>query len=226
MSQSQPRGRHGWKWGCGLAIAAVALMGAPVGAATPTVPGAPTITAVTAGHRSVKITFTKPADNGGAGVTSYRAKCTSSNGGVTRSHEGTRSPIYVAGLTAEKTYTCTLRARNKVGLGPSSAPSDPFVVLPSAPGAPTINSVTAGNHSVKIAFTKPADNGGAKIVDYRAKCTSTNGGAKGSRGTASSPVVVNGLTAGKTYTCTVTARNKVGFGPASAPSGPVVPLGH
>jgi len=201
-------------------------MSAPVGAATPTVPGAPTITSITAGHRSVKVAFTKPADNGGAGVTSYRVKCTSSNGGVTRSHEGTRSPIYVAGLTAEKTYTCTLRARNKVGLGPASAPSDSVVVLPSAPGAPTINSVSAGKGSVKITFTKPADNGGAKIVDYRAKCTSSNGGVKGARGTSKSPVVVSGLTAGKTYTCTVAARNKVGFGPASAPSDPVVPSGH
>jgi hypothetical protein len=202
-------------------------MGAPVGAAPPTKPGAPTITSVTAGHRSVKIKFTPPADNGGAKITNYRAKCTSlSSGGVTRTHEGSKSPIYVAGLTAEKTYTCTVSARNRVGQGPASAPSDPFVVLPSAPGAPTINSVTPGNRSVRIVFTKPADNGGAKIVDYRAKCTSTNGGVKGGRGTAKSPVTVGGLTAGKSYTCTVTARNKVGLGPASAPSAPVTTLGH
>jgi hypothetical protein len=197
-------------------------MSAPAGAAAPTKPGAPTITSVTAGHRSVKIKFTKPADNGGAKITSYRAKCTSSNGGATRAHEGSKSPIYVAGLTAAKTYTCTVSARNKVGQGPASAPSDAFVVLPSAPGAPTITSATAGHRSVKITFTKPADNGGAKIVDYRAKCTSSDGGAKGSRGTSKSPVVVNGLTSGKTYTCTVTARNKAGLGPASAPSDPVL----
>ena len=139
---------------------------------------------------------------------------------------GTKSPIFVAGLTAAKTYTCTVRARNKVGLGPASAPSDAVVVLASAPGAPTITAVTAGRRSVKVVFNKPADNGGAKITDYRVKCSSNDGGAKGSRGASKSPVVVAGLTAAKTYTCTVTARNHIGLGPASAPSGPVVTLGH
>ena len=41
-----------------------------------------------------------------------------------------------------------------------------------------------------------------------------------------SPVVVLGLSAGKTYTCTVTAHDSVGYGTASAPSGSVVPLAH
>jgi hypothetical protein len=79
---------------------------------------------------------------------------------------------------------------------------------------------------VKVAFTKPADNGGAPITNYRATCSSSNGGAKGSHEGPKSPITVSGLTAGKTYTCVVQARNKVGLGAASAASDPVVPKGH
>jgi fibronectin type III domain protein len=98
--------------------------------------------------------------------------------------------------------------------------------LASVPGAPTITGVTAGVRSVKVAFTKPSDDGGAPITNYRVAWTSSDGGAKGSHEGPKSPIVVSGLNAGKTYTCTVRARNKVGFGAASAPSDPVVPKGH
>jgi hypothetical protein len=212
-------------WGCGLVILGVALAAAPAGAA-PTVPGAPTITSITAGVRSVKVAFTKPADNGGSKITSYRVKCTSSDGGAARAHEATKSPILVAGLTAGKTYRCTVLARNKVVPGPASAPSDAVVVKAAVPGAPTITSVAARKGGIKVGFDKPADNGGAKITGYRVKCTSSNGGATGARAGSTSPITVNGLTAGKTYTCTVAARNKVGLGAASAASDPVVPLGN
>ncbi len=211
-------------WGCGLVVLGVALAAAPAGAA-PTVPGAPTVTSITPGVRSAKVAFTKPADNGGSKITSYRVKCTSTDGGAARAREATKSPIFVAGLTAGKTYTCTVRARNKVGPGPASAPSDPFVVKATVPGAPTITSVAGVKQGVKIGFDKPTDTGGAKITSYRAKCTSSNGGSTGARAGASSPITVNGLTAGKTYTCTVAARNKVGFGAPSAASDPVVTAG-
>ena len=209
---------------CGVAAAGLALTSLPAGAAT--VPGSPTITGVKALVRSARVSFTPPASNGGSKITNYRLRCTSSNGGAYRALTGTKSPILVTGLTAGKTYTCTVAARNTVGYGAPSAPSDPFVPLASVPGAPTITSVTAGVRSVKVAFNPPADNGGAPITNYLAACTSSNGGAKGAHAGPKSPIVVAGLNAGKTYTCTVRARNKVGLGPASAPSSPVVPKGH
>jgi hypothetical protein len=209
---------------CGVAAAGLVLGSVPAGAAT--APGQPTITSVVAGVRSVKVAFTKPASDGGSKITNYRVRCTSSDGGAYRALTGTKSPIYVAGLTAGKTYTCTVAARNNVGYGPASVASDPFVPKAAKPGAPTITSVTAGVRSVKIAFSPPADNGGAPITNYRATCTSSNGGAKGSHEGPKSPIVVAGLTAGKTYTCTVAAKNSVGQGPASAASDPVVPKGH
>jgi large repetitive protein len=209
---------------CGVAAAGLALTSLPAGAAS--VPGSPTITGVKVGIRSAQVSFTAPASNGGAKINNYRLRCTSSNGGAFRSLTGTKSPIQVTGLTAGKSYTCTVAARNIVGYGTPSAPSDPFVPLAAKPGAPTITSVTAGVRSVKVAFTKPADDGGAPITNYRATCTSSNGGAKGSHEGPKSPITVSGLTAGKTYTCVVQARNKVGLGAASAPSDPVVPKAH
>ncbi len=123
---------RGWKVVCcGLAVASVALMGAPAGAAkgTATVPGAPTVTSVTAGTRSVIVAFSAPASNGGAKITHYRARCISSDGGKAGSGSSLKLKVRVRGLTSGKTYTCTVRARNRVGAGPASAPSDAVVTL-------------------------------------------------------------------------------------------------
>src|SRR4051794_7571890 len=163
----------GWKaWACSAAVVGLALTAAPAGAATPTVPGPPTGVSATPGVRSAKVSFTKPIDNGGSKVNGYRVKC-STDGGKTRSCDGSKSPVFVAGLTAGKTYSCTVRARNAVGFGPASEPSDSFQPRAVVPGSPTSVSATAGSRSVKVGFTKPADNGGSKILNYRAKCAST-----------------------------------------------------
>ena len=197
----------------------------------PTPPGAPAITSATPGVLSATVVFTAPTSTGGARIRDYVAKCTSSDGGVTGfSHHGKGLSITVRHLTAGKTYTCTVTASNLAGPGTPSAPSGSVVptapVPPTAPGAPTITSVTAGKESVNVAFSKPASDGGSRIWLYLAACTSSDGGAAGSRHGFHSVIRVSHLTAGKTYTCTVTASNRVGPGPASAASLPVVPLAH
>jgi len=95
----------------------------------------------------------------------------------------------------------------------------------TAPGAPTITSVTAGVHRVKVVFAAPTSNGGAQIQSYRVKCVSSDGGKTAVRSGHASPIRVVGLTA-KTYTCTVVARNLAGHGPPSAASDPVTVLAH
>ena len=97
-------------------------------AAPATVPGAPTIGSATAGVTSASVSFTAPASNGGAAITSYTV--TSSPGSVTAS--GASSPITVNGLTAGVAYTFTVRATNSVGTGPSSSASNS--VTPTAAG--------------------------------------------------------------------------------------------
>lgn len=195
--------------------------------ARPTVPGPPKLDSATPGLRSITVAFTAPANNGFATITDYRVVCTSSNGGTTRGQQAKKSPIRVVGLTAAATYTCTVAGHNRVGVGTPSSPSSAVIVLPRLPGAPTITSARAtGSNSVTVTFDKPANTGGAPITHYLVECTSSNGGKSRSRLAAHSPIRVNGLSAGKTYTCTVAATNTVRYGPKSKPSNPVVPRAH
>ena len=65
----------------------------------------------------------KPPGNNGAPITSYHARCVSSDGGKLGHLNGTRSPITVRDLTPGKTYACTVSATNSRGRGPVSRPS-------------------------------------------------------------------------------------------------------
>ncbi|MEV4525440.1 fibronectin type III domain-containing protein [Streptosporangium sp. NPDC049304] len=93
----------------------------------------------------------------------------------------------------------------------------------SAPAAPTAPTATAGTTSATVSWTAPASNGRA-ITGYVVTPTRN--------GVAQTPVsfdasattrTLTGLTAGATYTFTVTAVNAVGTGPASPASNAVVP---
>ena len=85
----------------------------------PSVPGAPTIGAVTEGDTKVTVAFTAPASDGGANITTYTV--TSSPGGITAT--GSASPIDVTGLTNLTEYTFTVTATNIRGTGSASAAS-------------------------------------------------------------------------------------------------------
>jgi predicted phage tail protein len=90
-------------------------------------PDRPTIVSATATSRtSAKVTFTPPAYDGGAVITSYRAQCASSNGGSTRAADGTSSPITVVKLTPGTTYRCRVKATNAAGTSAYSAYSTSF----------------------------------------------------------------------------------------------------
>ena len=95
------------------------------------VPGAPTIgTATATGSTTATVSFTAPANNGGATITLYTA--TSSPGGITgtlaQSGSGT---ITVTGLSSATAYTFTVRATNSVGQGAASASSNSITTVPT-----------------------------------------------------------------------------------------------
>jgi hypothetical protein len=82
----------------------------------------------------------------------------------------------------------------------------------AVPSAPTLNSVTAGDRRVTIAFTAGANNGAA-ITDYE---YSLNGGTYTSAGTTTSPFTITGLSGRTAYSVTIKARNSVGLSTASS----------
>ena len=182
-----------------------------------TVPGAPTGVAATSNANTQSVvTWSAPASNGGAAISSYTV--TSSGGQVCTTPNGTTLTCTVTGLTNGTAYTFTVAATNSAGTGPSSAASAPATPA-SLPGAPT--GVIASNHFDSISvvsWTAPSD-GGSPITSY--KVTSAPGGFTCT--TATTSCTVSGLTNGTTYTFTVTATNALGTGPASAPSAPIVP---
>ena len=104
------------------------------------------------------------------------------------------------------------------GAGANSDPANvTWIVEP--PGAPTGVTATPTNGAAVVSFTPPASNGGSGITSYTV--TASPGGLTATG--AASPLTVNGLTNGTTYTFTVRATNSVGSGPASAPSNAATP---
>jgi Galactose oxidase-like, Early set domain/Fibronectin type III domain/Glyoxal oxidase N-terminus len=96
---------------------------------------------------------------------------------------------------------------------------------PTAPGAPSGVTATAGNASASVTWTAPY-NGGSTITSYTIT-PYTGGVAQQATAVTGSPpatsAAVTGLTNGTSYTFTVSATNAVGTGSASAPSNAVTP---
>jgi large repetitive protein len=223
------RGRAARALCCGVAIACGASGAAPAAGAAPTVPGPPTIISARAGMQNATIAFKKPANDGGATISAFRITCTSSNGGATVTQSGAKSPITVNGLGVGKKYTCRVAARNKVGVGIGSKPSAVIVPLPppgkGLPDPPTQVHARAEITAVRVSFRGVYISGGAHVTGYLAMCTSSDGGRRNRQQNSITPITVNHLSPGKTYTCVVASRNPAGFGAFSVPSNAVVTLG-
>jgi Fibronectin type III domain len=92
----------------------------------------------------------------------------------------------------------------------------------TVPGAPTITAVLAGRHGATFSFTPPAGNGGARITRYRVHCKPFSGGGPSRTGYSHTMPLFVSLRAGGSYSCTIAAGNRVGFGPESVSIGAVV----
>ena len=104
------------------------------------------------------------------------------------------------------------------GSGKSATGRTTNVVQPIPPGPPSLR-VRAGDAQATLTWTPPTRTGGAAIDRYRVKRSPggswTNvGGGGGARDTT-----MTGLTNGTTYTFSVSARNRAGWGSADSESG-------
>ncbi|MGY3266129.1 hypothetical protein ACVWZN_002202 [Lysobacter sp. HA35] len=136
-------------------------------------PGAPSITAATAGDAAATITFTPPAYTGGVSVTGYTV--TSAPGGITAT--GGTSPITLSGLSNGTAYTFTVTATNSAGTGPASSAS--ATVTPKA-----VQSISFANPGTQAFGTTPtltATSTSGLTVTFSSTttgvCTVTSGGA-------------------------------------------------
>jgi len=230
-----------------LMTSALALGGAPAAWPTDTtetvsVPSAPTGVHVTASHGSLAVSWTPPADDGGAALTGYQITASGGPSGilgcdpmpgemppvgqagscdVTVTAGPSASSATITGLTDGRTYTVRVTASNSAGWGP---PSEPVSATPGTPLAPSGVTATAGNASATVMWSAPEDNGGAAVTSYTV--TAFTGGTAAKTVVVDAPatsVVVDGLTNGTAYKFGVAATNAAGTGPASAKSAAVTP---
>ncbi|MBJ6725979.1 fibronectin type III domain-containing protein [Geomesophilobacter sediminis] len=203
----------GWEyvWHCHILGHEENDMMRPVVFLAPSIPAAPTVTAV-AGNASATVTVT-PSSTGSNPITSY--SITPITGGVagTPTANLVSIPATITGLTNCATYTFTASLTNTLGAGLTSVPSN--AVTPGVPpAAPTNLTATGASGQASIRFTPPTSTCPAFPMSYTATCTPVGGTSVTGTG-AASPLLVIGLTNGLTYSCTVTASNPAG---TSAPS--------
>ena len=190
----------------------------PSNSVTPeaTAPGAPTIGTATAGNASATLTWRAPASDGGSPITGYVINPSSGPavdvGNVTTDD--------ITGLTNGTPYTFTVAAINAVGTGAASAASNSVTPeVPTAPGAPTIGTATAGDASANLTWRAPASDGGSPITGY---VITPSSGSAVTVGNVTSDNIT-GLANGTAYTFTVAATNAIGTGAASTASNTVTP---
>ena len=133
-----------------------------------TIPGKPTITAVTAGNRTLTVTWTPPTDTGGDSPSKYiieweewiESTSTWQASGSAEDENG--SPYEISGLTNGTLYRVVVKAHNAAGTGPAS---DAVEGTPKTiPDAPSVT-LTPGDGELKVEWNKP-DNGGDEITGF------------------------------------------------------------
>ena len=157
-----------------------------------------------------RVSWLPPTYDGGSTVAGYTIRHT---GGSSGSTECTASPCTITGLTNGKDYTFTVTARNGVGDGTPSAPSN--TVRPDTlPRQVTgVRMVDRGDGTLNIAWDVP-ENEGSPIEKYVVRVVSAAGDTKTQDvPAASTTATVGGLDNESEQSVQVQAWNELGAGP-------------
>jgi RHS repeat-associated protein len=187
-----------------------------------TVPGAPTNVIAVEEVGGVRVTWTPPASDGFTPIRLYQIFINPFGSDTAKLVGGTTTSLSIGGFPLGVPLSFVVQAINDVGAGPGSVVSN-SVTLAKPPGAPgNVTAAADGNAGARVTWTAAASNG-APITNYTV--ISTPGSLTATVDGTATSATVSGLTVGTTYTFTVTATNRKGAGPASAPSNPVAITG-
>ncbi len=171
-------------------------------------PGAPIGLISTPGNGKVDLSWTAPANNGGASIDYYVVY----QDDIDVQHFTVNSGT-INGLLNGKSYSFAVAAHNSAGIGANSTSisETPCTVA----NAPTGLMAIAGNGQATLNWTAPEVNGGGAIDYY---VVYQDGGALPYQLTGPM-TTIPGLVNGKAYTFTVAAHNPAGVGAQSVSAG-------
>jgi hypothetical protein len=187
-------------------------------------PAAPTAVTATAGVGQAVLRWTAPTVTNGAAVSAYVVTVLVA-GVVQKTVTFATAALTdtVTGLTAGKSYTFKVQAKNVAGAGTASALSNAIKTI-TPPGAPTAVTAAAGVGRAVLRWTAPTVTNGGAVSAYVVTVLVAGVVQKTvTFATAALTDTVTGLTAGKSYTFKVQAKNVAGAGAASALSNAVKP---
>ena len=164
---------------------------------------------------SVDIEWETPSSSGASAIAGYSIQSSDDSGGtwnteIADSGSATSSAT-VDDLVVGEEYIFRVAAINGTGTSPWSTASASVTILATTPAAPTGLSATALDQGASISFTPGSDRGSA-ITDYEYQLDNSDWEPSG---TTSSPVEIDGLTNGTTYSVKIRAVNDNGDGDAS-----------
>ncbi|MBI4416757.1 MAG: fibronectin type III domain-containing protein [Euryarchaeota archaeon] len=182
--------------------------------ATPAaVPSAPQDLRAAAFDRTVDLSWSPPADDGGATITSYRVYRGTAPGAATFLAELPELSYADGGLTNGQTYYYEVAAVNRVGEG---VRSPEVSATPTAvPSAPRNVTAGAGDGEVRLAWEPPLVDGGNPITEYRIYRGQVSVALAPLASTTGLEFQDSAVQNGQTYFYGVSAANVAGEGPLS-----------
>ena len=179
-----------------------------------TAPSAPRNLAAEEGDSQVTLTWSPPANDGGANITGYEYQV--DQGGWQNAGAADARSVVVSSLENLRQYTFSLRALNGGTDAGAAATVDatPRAAV-TAPSAPRNLEAEAGDTVVRITWDPPADDGGSDLTAYQMR-----GGLQTTwatiPATETGPANFSSLENGQEYTFEVRAVNEVGEGPIAS----------